>query len=383
MGRMASLAVVLGGLLVSAPARQLAPARPPPRLGPASASASAPPPATSGSPSAASGASQQPPADDWAAVVEAARREGVVQCACPPRPDYARLIKDKFERANPGIRLEPSPATLPDIWARVEKEQAAGQFLWDVYMFGPTVEMFALKDQGRLRVLPRLYGRARHRDGVRVGGGWDAAFLDREKRYVFAFWRNVTSDLSINRDLLPSGQVNTFDDLLDPAYRGKLVWQDPRSGGIGVSLLTATTTTRAETRSNNCWWTSSRCSCGATGDGRAGRFAAGRRFPSAALSEDTLLQYRQAGVPLNLETADLEDMPSVSNPRPGPGRLQDPAPPQRDEGVRELAAQPAHAGHAGSVSSRTTAPARTCPSRRRRTSPSRACRTSTRRPKRR
>ena len=85
MGRMASLAVVLGGLLVFGACTPASSSAPPAAAGaPASASASAPPPATSGSPSAASGASQQPPAGDWAAIVEAARREGVVQCACPP-----------------------------------------------------------------------------------------------------------------------------------------------------------------------------------------------------------------------------------------------------------------------------------------------------------
>ena len=147
MGRMAPLAVVLGGLLVFGACTPASSSAPPAAAGRgqrqrecASASHHWEP--------VGSGASQQPPADDWAAIVEAARREGVVQCACPPRPDYARLIKDNFEQASPGIRFEPSPATLPDIWARVEKEQAAGQFLWDVYMFGPTVEMFALKDRG-------------------------------------------------------------------------------------------------------------------------------------------------------------------------------------------------------------------------------------------
>src|SRR5712692_6481669 len=84
---------------------------------------------------------------DWSAIVAAAQREGVVQCACPPRPDYARIIKEGFEQAVPGIRVEAAPATLPDIWARVEKEQQSGQYLWDIYMFGPTLEMMALKNK--------------------------------------------------------------------------------------------------------------------------------------------------------------------------------------------------------------------------------------------
>src|SRR5712692_986467 len=110
-------------------------------------------PAAAPTPQRAAEASRAGPAapaapTDWSAIVAAARREGVVECACPPRPDYARIIKEQFEAAVPGIRLETSPATLPDIWARVEKEQLVGQYLWDVYMFGPTIEMFALRDKG-------------------------------------------------------------------------------------------------------------------------------------------------------------------------------------------------------------------------------------------
>ena len=54
-------------------------------------------------PAAGAPAASQPAAGasgaDWSAVVEAARREGVVECACPPRPDYARIIKEQFEGA--------------------------------------------------------------------------------------------------------------------------------------------------------------------------------------------------------------------------------------------------------------------------------------------
>ena len=191
----------------------------------------------------------------------------------------------------------------------MEKEQAADQFLWDVYLFGPTVEMFALKDRG---------GFESFRDymvGPDVGtesvwdGGWDAAFLDREKRFVFAFWRNVTSDLSINRDLLPSGQVNSFDGLLDPAYRGKLVWQDPRSGGIGVSLLTAMYHYKGRDAVKQLLVDQQPMFVRGNGEMAEQVIRGGKTISIGSLSEDTLLQYRQAGVPLNLETADLDDIP--------------------------------------------------------------------------
>lgn len=258
-------------------------------------------------------ASAAPAPTDWSAIVAAARQEGVVQCACPPRPDYTKLIKDSFEQANPGIQVEASPATLPDIWARVEKEQEAGQYLWDVYMFGPTIEMFALKNKGGFESWRDFMA------GPDIGseslwdGGWDAAFLDNEKRYVFAFWRNVTSQITINRDLLPNAQVRTVDDLLKPDLRGKFAWQDPRVGGSGVSVLTGIYHYQGRDPVKGLLVDQQPMLVRGNADLAEQVIRGGRLLSVGSLNEDTLVQYKQAGVALNLEDVDLDDVPSVSN----------------------------------------------------------------------
>ena len=122
---------------------------------------------------------------------------------------------------------------------RVEKEQDAGQYLWDVYAFGTTLEMFALKNKGGLAPTREYLV------GPDVGtdadweGGLDARFMDREKKYIFTFWRNVQNQVSINRDVLPTTQIQSFEDLIDPAIKGKMVWQDPRIGGSGINFFGA------------------------------------------------------------------------------------------------------------------------------------------------
>ena len=52
-------------------------------------------PAASGKPPSAPVVA--PGGTDWNTILDAARREGVVQCACPPRPDYSKLLKEAFE----------------------------------------------------------------------------------------------------------------------------------------------------------------------------------------------------------------------------------------------------------------------------------------------
>ena len=113
--------------------------------------APAAPSAQPAAPSAPAASAQAP--TDWATIVEAGKKEGVVVCGCPPRPDFTQLIKDGFEAAYPGIRLEATAAPLPDYWVRVEKEQDAGQYLWDVYTFGASIEVFDVKNKGGLAPL--------------------------------------------------------------------------------------------------------------------------------------------------------------------------------------------------------------------------------------
>ena len=62
-------------------------------------------------------------------------------------PDYASIIKDHFEAAVPGIRLKAPPPLCP-ISGRASRRSNRPGDLWDIYMFGPTIEMFALKDKG-------------------------------------------------------------------------------------------------------------------------------------------------------------------------------------------------------------------------------------------
>lgn len=226
----------------------------------------------------------------------------------------AKSIKDQFEKDNPGIRLESSPATLPDIWARVEKEQQAGQYLWDVYMFGPTLEMFALKDKG---------GFAPFRDfmvGPDVGdasaweGGYDKFFfLDNEKKFINAVWLRGGTFITINRDLLPSAQIRSVEDLVKPDYKGKIVMQDPRAGGSGVSFLAAVTRFKGRDGVKRLLVDQETMIVRGNQEMADQVVRGGRAISLSTIDEDQLTQYRNAGVKLNLENVPLSDVPTASN----------------------------------------------------------------------
>ena len=74
-------------------------------------------------------------------------------------------------------------------------------------------------------------------DSAWIGGIKDR-FLDVEQKHIFGMFYTMSTG-SINRDVRPDLKIRSFEDLLSPALKGKLVSVDPRIGGSGESLAAA------------------------------------------------------------------------------------------------------------------------------------------------
>ena len=265
---------------------------------------------------AAPGSSSAKPAasaSNWQAVVEAAKKEGVVQCGCPPRPDYAKAIKDGFEAANPGIRLETSPAALPEFWVRVDKEQSAKQYLWDIYTFGPTIEMFDQKNKGGMESLRDFMVGPDIGTDADWEGGLSGPFIDNEKKYIFAYLRQLTSTISINRDTLPNADISSYQQLVDPAYKGKIVWQDPRIGGAGLNFLTAIYDKFGRDGIKKLLVDQEAFLVKGQNEVADALLRGGKPISLPNMSADTKIQYDKAGVKMNLIERPLNDVQAISH----------------------------------------------------------------------
>jgi iron(III) transport system substrate-binding protein len=64
-------------------------------------------------------------------------------------------------------------------------------------------------------------------------GGIDSLFGDKEKKYVLHFASSLLGSVLIDRDVISEKEFGSTKDLLDPRWKGKIVMQDPRSGGSG------------------------------------------------------------------------------------------------------------------------------------------------------
>jgi iron(III) transport system substrate-binding protein len=180
----------------------------------------------------------KPTLGEWDVVVAAAKREGKVAVAGPPGTPYREAMRG-FEQQYPEIKLEFQGFNPRDFITRFEKEREAGQFLWDVYITGPTTfDVTGKQNQQIVSIRPSLQ-LPDVTDEKQWHGGFDKAYLDKEKQYVFAFQAEVNAQAYVNRDIIKEAELNTIKGLLDPRWKGKIAMHDPRVDGAGNGRMAA------------------------------------------------------------------------------------------------------------------------------------------------
>ncbi len=186
------------------------------------------PRATSEAPAAAA------PPQGWDALVQAARQEGRLVVYGPPGPTYRQVVVNSFERAYPDIRVEAIFAGGADNAQRLIAERTGGRNLADVLVSGPITPLTTLRPAGiivplkPLLVLPEVVDASKWQ-------GEHHWWADDSGEYVLQFAGQVTTIASFNRDQVDPSQFRSYQDFLDPRWKGKIVATDVRRGGVGAS----------------------------------------------------------------------------------------------------------------------------------------------------
>ncbi|HLQ33593.1 MAG TPA: extracellular solute-binding protein [Chloroflexota bacterium] len=183
----------------------------------------------------------------------AARQEGKVVLGVPPGPQYQPAITSGFEKAYPGIAVEITNIHAAGFTARVAKERAAGVFAWDAWIGGPDVDVYQLANDGVFDpfkpeiVLPEAL------DDSKWMEGFDAGFSDKGKKFTYDLGANGGGRIFANRDFVPESALATWEDLWKPEFKGKIVWQDPRQSGSGVSTASIMLKLYGEQKLRDLW----------------------------------------------------------------------------------------------------------------------------------
>lgn len=171
---------------------------------------------------------------EWAAIVEAAKKEGKVVVAGSPDPVMRNEIIPKFT-ARFGIPVEFVAGRSSQIVSRVETERASGIYSIDLYMAGQDTTANELYKNKMIDPLKPLLVLPEVIDGSKWKAGklW---FADPQEQFVVRAFSGVASLLFINTDHVKPDEMRHINDLLNPKWRGKISAEDPTAVGAGANL---------------------------------------------------------------------------------------------------------------------------------------------------
>ncbi len=173
----------------------------------------------------------QPWESEWQKAVAVAKDEGKLvlytSSGTGPRDVMAPVLKDKF-----GIDLELTTARSAELSPKVDTERRAGLFLADIYTGGSAALVQDLRPKGYLDPIKPILLLPEVTDPkVWAGGGLN--FVDKDGM-ILSFVATATTPLAINTDLVKPGEIKSYQDLLQPKWKGKIILNDPTVDGPGA-----------------------------------------------------------------------------------------------------------------------------------------------------
>ncbi len=169
-------------------------------------------------------------ATQWKQLVTAAQQEKEVTSytilAPKTREETANAFKKEF-----GINMTFVIGQPAEIAMKMDTERRAGLNLADAVIHGGVAMFASVKPLGLLAPLPPLLI---HPDVLneKAWRGNQLPYLDKDKK-VLLFVYPYFPDIAINTDMVKRDQIKSWEDLLKPEWKGKIVMADPVNSGPG------------------------------------------------------------------------------------------------------------------------------------------------------
>lgn len=173
---------------------------------------------------------------EWEKTLDAAQKEGKVVLygdvlALAVR-EAAPIFKKKY-----GITLEILAGTSGELAAKILQERRAGLYLADIFMPGMNTYFDSIKPAGvaapiePLLILPEVLDETAWYEGKFPWGA--------EDRRVIRLNYYPVHVIGYNTELVKPGEINSYYDLLNPKWKGKIVLRDPTSAGAFAFVFTS------------------------------------------------------------------------------------------------------------------------------------------------
>ncbi len=172
----------------------------------------------------------------WNEVLEAAKKEGKVVVYTTAGAEVRSTLIDDMSKKY-GIDVEVVSGRGPELTAKLTAERRAGLYAVDIYQGGVTTPLSNWKPAGFLDpldsalILPEVTDLKSWLNGT-------MPFIDKDKT-VMGFSAGVPQHVAVNTDLVQKDEIQSYYDLLNPKWKGKMIMFDPTLGsGSGAALLT-------------------------------------------------------------------------------------------------------------------------------------------------
>lgn len=169
---------------------------------------------------------------EWEQTLAAAKKEGQVTVYIYR---YEGLLQD-FKREFPGINVVSVSGRGNELTNRIMAERRAGKFIADVYS-GGTNSLYNTLYKGKaldplkpLLILPEVTDTSKWY-------GNEHRYADPEGKYIFAFIGSPSNaQLAYNTKLVNPNEFKSYQDIVNPKWRGRIVSLDPRDTGLGATM---------------------------------------------------------------------------------------------------------------------------------------------------
>jgi iron(III) transport system substrate-binding protein len=172
--------------------------------------------------------------DEWKRVIEAAKKEGRVVAGGPPTAVLRKQFKESFENRF-GIELELQSAQGAQNAQRAMSEFKAGVKYFDV-LHGGSGTIEPLKYENMLApfmdfvILPDV------KDPKQWWGGHMWEDNVKTNRFIYSFTADFSAPPFYNTTLIKPDEITSFDDFLQPKWKGKTGMFEPRIPSAGQGL---------------------------------------------------------------------------------------------------------------------------------------------------
>src|SRR5579883_738080 len=174
---------------------------------------------------------------NWNDVIAAAKKEGKVSFIGPQGDQMRDALAAGFQKAYPGVEVDLQQLAGDQTGPKVLTPMAAGQHPFDFAITGSATAIRSLKPANVLvPIKDWLVGPNDSDPSQWLNNKF--TFDDKEGTYNMVFSAYVKAPWVVNGDKVDPAEFKSNKDLLDPKWKDKIVFRNPRAAGGGLSVVT-------------------------------------------------------------------------------------------------------------------------------------------------